>query len=132
MSIPAYSQYLSVNRVRVPVRLGLTPEERAAAQPVEMDLRFYMPDIPAYARKDEGDFICYGKITQRIVQVCSAGEFRLIEYLAMEVYRMLRAQVHEDVKIWLRALKCQVPVAQVLNGASYTYTDLPPNAWVAP
>lgn len=129
---PSYSSALTINRLRLSVHLGCEKEERVTPQPVEVSIRFYYPAIPAPALRDEGEYECYDKISASIRRMCANKEFRLIEFLCMQVYEVARKAVKKDVKIWVSLTKCNLPVPEVLNGASYLYTDLPPGAWTVP
>ena len=128
----SYSSVLRVNRIRLAVRLGCEKEERAQVQHVEVDLAFFFPALGEPSLADKGDFICYDKISHALQAMCQNKEFRLIEYLCMQMYDVLRARVPQEVKIALRLTKCQIPVAFVLGGASFSYTDLPPFSWAPP
>lgn len=124
-----YAAALGIHRLRLSVKLGLEEGERLKAQPVEIDVRFYFPKLPAACKTDEGDFLCYDDICAAITECVTRREFKLIEYLALEIFNLVRGQVKDDtVKIGIRLLKCVPPVPNMLGGASFTYSDLPPGA----
>lgn len=127
-----YTNCLRIHRIRLGVRLGYSAEERLQQQPVEVDVSFFFPALGEPSHKDEGDFICYDKISRALEAACKEREFRLIEYLAMELYHIIRQRVADEVRISIRLTKCQIPVAFVQGGASFTYSDLPPFSWVPP
>lgn len=114
------------------MHLGCEKEERVTLQPVEIDLTFFFPEPPEASVKDSGIFACYDKISQSVRALCEKREFRLIEYLGMEIYRIVRGQVTPDICIAVKATKCSLPVAFILGGASFSHCDLPPFSWVAP
>lgn len=129
---PSYNNVLRVNRIRLGVRLGCEKEERAQAQHVEVDLAFYAPELAEPSLADKGDFICYDKISNALDAMCKGKEFRLIEYLCVEMFNKVRSMAPQEVKIALTVTKCQIPVSFVLGGASFSYTDLPPFSWTPP
>ncbi len=128
----AYNNVLRVNRIRLGVRLGCEKEERAQAQHVEVDLAFYSPALAEPSHADKGDFICYDKLSHALEAMCKGKEFRLIEYLCLQIYDKARSMAPADVKISVCVTKCQIPVSFVLGGASFSYTDLPPFSWTPP
>lgn len=129
---PSYNNVLRVNRIRLGTRLGCEKEERAQAQHVEVDLAFYAPALAEPSLADKGDFICYDKISNALEAECKQNEYRLIEYLCLQLFNTVRSMTPQEVKIALRVTKCQIPVSFVLGGASFSYTDLPPFSWIPP
>ncbi len=128
----SYNNVLRVNRIRLGVRLGCEKEERAQIQHVEVDLAFYTPDLAEPSFADKGDFICYDKISNALEAMCRGREFRLIEYLCVQLFDKVRGMTPNGVRIALKVTKCQIPVPFVLGGASFSYTDLPPFSWTPP
>lgn len=135
MKTPELSYYpvaLRVSRVALSVRLGCGEDERAKPQAVEVDVDFYFPSVTQASLTDEGDFICYGKLSEAFAAYCEQKEFKLIEFLGLELYNVARGHAPSEVKIALKLTKCKVPVNIILGGASFSYTDLPPNAFIPP
>lgn len=128
----SYTSCLSINRIRLSARLGCEKEERATPQCVEVDVKLYYPALPVASMKDKGDFACYDKLSRSIQKLCDEKEFRLIEFLGHEIYRKVRKDVPEEIKIQVKITKCSLPVSFVLGGASFSYSDLPPFSWVIP
>ena len=134
-----YSTSLAINRLRLSVKLGVTAGEQSKLQPVELDIRFYFAQLPGSCDNDGNEFLCYDKLSQAIMQLVDGREFRLIEYLTMEIYREIRRHVETRYKgdwfkhmaVWIRLNKCAVPLPHVLGGTSFTYCDLPPDAVVS-
>jgi FolB domain-containing protein len=124
-----YSHIFSINRLHLAAHLGYYDAERRKPQPVEVTLRLYFPEAPPCARDDYGRFIDYDKLAAAIYGLAEAREFRLIEYMTMEVYDVVRRYVNEhasaDVKLWLRLTKLATPVPHLTGGASFTTSDLP-------
>lgn len=133
-----YLAALSINTLRLQVRLGVGEPERQNPQPVELGVRFYFTSLPSCTQNDlSSDFICYDKICSSLIRYIEQREFHLIEYLCLDIHREIRgyleAQLGEhaqDVKLWIRVHKCEAPVAQMIGGASFVYSDLPLGAQV--
>ncbi len=128
----AYNNCLSINRIRLSVRLGCEKQERATPQSVEVGVKLYYTALTSASLKDKGDFACYDKISRLIQELCEKDEFRLIEHLGYEIYRKIRGSLAQEIRIWVKVTKCGLPVGFVLGGASFSYTDLPPHSWVVP
>lgn len=129
-----YPHIFSINRLHLAVHLGYYDAERKKPQPVEVTLRLYFPEAPPCARDDYAKFIDYDKLAGAIHGLAEAREFRLIEYMTMEVYDVVRRYVNEhaseEVKLWLRLTKLATPVPHLTGGASFTTSDLPAG-WTA-
>ena len=127
-----YASFLSINKLVQKVRLGISQEERSQPQEIRLDLRLYLPNKLSSFEDDNGEYICYHEISEKIATLCSAKEYRLIEFLGSEIYRMIRATIAPEIKIWLSLNKTKILLEYVEGGTSFTYTDLTPNAWVVP
>lgn len=128
-----YASALSINRLRLAVNLGETAGEREKAQPVDVDVKLFFPANPQACADDGEEFLCYDALCSEIIQFTSSREFRLIEFLTLEMYALVKQHVAKklpgvnalETRIWLRIHKCVPPVPQILGGTSFTYTDLP-------
>lgn len=109
---------LSLNDLRLKVRLGCGAEERAAVQEVSFDLSIRFPRLPEGSRSDELEgTICYGALSEKLRALCESREFKLIEHLGWEAYRLLGPG--PDHGLWLRVTKLKPPVPDLLGGASF-------------
>lgn len=127
-----YSSVLILERLKAQVHLGVGPEERRKAQEVAIDVRFYLPQPPPAAKTDNGEYICYHDISAQIHALCVRQEYRLIEFLTHEIYRLLRKETPAEVKLWVKLHKLRILLPYVEGGTSYTFTDLPASALVIP
>ena len=114
--------------------LGWLAPERATPQAVEIDIRLYFPKAPACMGDDNGGFLDYHGLCDKVRAVVETREFRLIEYMSNEVFAAARqfadASKHEDVRIWLRLSKSEAPVPNLENGAGFVLSDLAADATV--
>ncbi len=128
-----FSTALTINRLRLGVNLGEGAAEREKAQPVEVDIKLFFPEQPAACADDGQEFLCYDKLCTEIISYVETREFRLIEFLTMEIYALTKKHIANvmpgvnanDTCVWLRIHKCVPPVPAILGGTSFTYTDLP-------
>lgn len=131
-----YAHVLSVNRLQVPAHIGFYTGERAKPQPVEICFRLYFPEAPPFALNDEADFFDYGQLCKLLTDFIASRDFKLVEFMASELFRQLRAEMDRrggaHIKLWLRLNKVAAPVPGLTGGASFMHCDLPADATYAP
>lgn len=129
----SFQACLGVHRLRLPVALGYGRGERSKPQPVEIEMRIFFKELPKSC-VDEGEpFLCYDKLSSALQDTVAHREFRLIEYMANELFAEVRKNIvnqmgEEESKkmhVWLRLHKCIPPVPFMLGGASVVLSDLP-------
>ncbi len=129
-----YPYVLSLNKLRLIVHLGFYDAERAGTQPIEICLRLYFGQAPAYAADEKLSFLDYASIAKTISDYVEARSFKLIEFMGSEIFAQIRALLDAkglaEVKLWMCLNKIEAPVPGLMGGASYTQSDLPPNASV--
>lgn len=129
-----YAHMYTINRLRFGVRLGCLPPERKEPQPIEVYLRLYFPKAPVCLSNDDAGFIDYD-ILARQVRDAASKEYKLVEFLAGEIFRKLRLFIDQqdpDVRLWLKVTKCHPPVPQLEDGVSFILSDLPADAVLTP
>lgn len=121
-----YPFCLSINQLALPVHLGVTEQERAEPQTVYADVRLYYPAAPAASQNDAADYQCYDALCQSMLALVRKEPIELIEFLVGALYRCLRAQVPDEVKIRVTLHKPlpQSLVGYEVQGATAEYTDL--------
>lgn len=116
-----YPFCLRIDRLTVPVHLGVTEEERQAEQTVFVWVRLYYPYVPA-----PSDYQCYDALCQSLLEEARQKPVELVETLVMNLYRCLRRQIPPEVPIRIKLHK-PLPVSLVgyeVEGATVEYTDL--------
>lgn len=134
MSVSRLSQpypfSLSIDKLALPVHLGVTEAERAEPQTVYADVRLLFPTIPNANHTDAAEFLCYDTLCQALLKVAQEKPVQLIEFLLGELYRCARAHVSAHVSAEVKLhLKLHKPLPQTLvgyqvDGATVEYTDL--------
>lgn len=131
-----YATHFSINRLQMESHLGVSEAERATPQPVAVSLRLYFPAMPACTADDHGVFIDYHALSDKMTHAIATREFRLIEYMAQELFAIARAyldaQSARDVALWLKLTKLTPAVAHLQDGASFVLCDLPAGATTSP
>jgi len=134
--VPHYPASFSINRLAFPAHLGVYDAERAALQPVSVQLRLYFPQSPACTQSDTARFIDYSALSDALTKAGTTREFRLIEFMAQELFSIARSYLdaHDGaaVKLWLCLTKLAPKVDYLEQGASFTLCDLPADATLTP
>lgn len=73
---------IEIRNLRLVTRVGVPAEERAAPQPIEIDLDLEADLSAATATDDVADTVDYGAVALAVAEAVSAGEWALLERLA--------------------------------------------------
>lgn len=134
--MPHYTHVLVVDRLQLEVNLGFYEQERIKTQKIEVSFRLYFEDAIACNNDDAAEFFDYGKLADMLREFCSGKQFNLVEFMAMELFRTLRARINElggaDARLWLKLNKVEAPVPGLLGGAAFIHSDLPPDSTFIP
>ncbi len=101
---------IELRGLRVTAVVGVLPEERDRAQPIEVDLTLHVDLAPAGESDALGDTVDYGAVCDDVVAVCAASQPQLLERLAAQIAEacLARGQV-ERVDVAVRKLRPPVP-----------------------
>lgn len=134
--MPHYAHVLSLSRLEMQAHIGFYEEERNKLQPIEVSFRLYFPGEIDCNRDDNAEFFNYAKLSQLLNEVAASQKFNLIEFMAMAMFRAMRAHIDamggREAKLWLQLNKIKAPVPGLKDGASFFHSDLPPNATFIP
>ena len=106
----AENDRIELRGLRVMASVGVLPEERERAQPLELDLTLSC-DLAAAGYSDAlDDTVDYGAITDAVVTACSSGHHDLLEALAARVANtVLTADRVSEVTVSVAKLRPPVP-----------------------
>ncbi len=80
-----------IKNLAVPVKLGVGKQERATPQEILIDLKITFPTLLKGCINDEiQDTLCYDTLSREIVNLCAQGDFKLIEFLAHEILKLVK------------------------------------------
>lgn len=108
----------------LPVYLGWPQDERLQKQTIFLDvcLRFSKP--PKACLSDHlQDTVCYAHICQLIQSHVAKQKFQLIEYLAQDLYKLIKSHVKKSTRITLRLTKKPGGIKELIGGAQFCYGD---------
>jgi dihydroneopterin aldolase len=115
---------LTLAGLEVPIHLGVTEQERNKLQKIIFSIKFYFDHIPSGCVTDEiSHTICYDHVARLINGHCKEREFKLIERLGYEVFKLIRSTTDDNIKIWLKIVKNNPLVDHSLMAAEFEYSD---------
>ncbi len=105
---------LEINKLRLPVVIGVEVDERSQAQEIEFTLVIGFSSIPKACHSDDVmDTICYAKLVDEIKAFCSVREFHLIEHLGYELYSYIQ-KLFPTIELKLQV--CKTPPIDEIKG----------------
>lgn len=138
MSHSRYPACLTMHRLHLSVNLGRWEDERARAQPIEVSVKFFFPELPLACTEDKSDIMCYDDLSAELGTYVADKNFLHIEYLAVQLFQVVRGNMcrqmgaaYDNVKVWVRVHKFNAPIPSLTGGASFVYTDLPEGTAIA-
>lgn len=105
------SDRIELRGLRMTAVIGVLPEERERAQPIEFDLDVYGFLGPAGHSDDLGDTVDYGAVCDTVAKVIDGFQPKLLEHLADRVGgALLHTYLHiSAVTVTVRKLRPPVP-----------------------
>ncbi|HCX32417.1 MAG TPA: dienelactone hydrolase [Rhodocyclaceae bacterium] len=100
--------FIFIEALRVEAHVGIYPRERAAAQALEIDLTFGVPDVAAQ-RDDIADTIDYAIVIERIRAELGARHFNLLEALGEHIVGVMLEHFKAP---WVKISVAKVGVAR--------------------
>jgi dihydroneopterin aldolase len=82
---PRRSLEISLERLEAPCRVGVTDEERRAAQTLLVDVRLTPLSVTDYAADDLSSTVDYGAVARVVVATAAERPYRLLERLSTEI-----------------------------------------------
>jgi 7,8-dihydroneopterin aldolase/epimerase/oxygenase len=123
-SVLKSSNSLSVKEISAQVSLGCSAEERAVLQEVRVSLDLIFLNKPKACETDLlDDTVCYAKLTDGVLKVCSQQSYQTVEHMAFRIFEELRKTVPQDVKLQVSMHKLHPPLASLKGGVFFTYGD---------
>lgn len=111
---------LRVHGLEIPVRIGLTEEERRIPQAIQFDIEIQFAEKPLACSSDKiEDSICYDEMSSQIEEKVSSRSYKLIEHLCQEVFTMLSEKLAAQTHLALRVKKLRPPLRQTNQGVSF-------------
>jgi len=116
---------LQISDLRLWVHLGCTEQEKHLPQMVAFDVAIEFLKTPEAIYTDEiKDCFCYAEAVDIIKKCCKSKSYNLIEYLAADVYEVIRQaldkQNYKTVEMSVTLHKLSPPVPDIHGAVSFT------------
>ncbi|MEM7174256.1 MAG: dihydroneopterin aldolase [Bacteroidota bacterium] len=116
--------HLAVNKLRIPVFIGVKPQERARAQLIEIDFKVTFQHPPKGCVSDQlEDTVCYADLVKQVIATAQHKEYALLEHLNHTIHQALSRLLEKDIKITLKVAKLTPPIPNIFGGVSYQIQD---------
>ena len=123
-SAPCKYSTLSLNSLRLKVKLGCQAEERNEPQFVRFDITIRFSELPIGCVTDRlQDTVCYAQISEQVASICKKTEYSLIEKLGFDAFHSIREILPPSIGLLLKIVKEKPPVEHLEGGASFTLGD---------
>jgi dihydroneopterin aldolase len=120
-----YKSVLNINKLRINIHLGWSRDERETRQDVDVYIKFFFNRLPKACITDNlEETICYDKLAKQITSYTEAKQFKLIEALCYQLYNLIRQTTSNETKIWIKVIKCNPPIENILGSTSFVLSDL--------
>lgn len=114
---------LVLSKLELSLHLGWLDEERLQKQVVFIDISIRFAKSPLACSTDQlSDTYCYAALVEVIKKQTENRSFRLVEYLAQEIYQIIKNQVGQNNAI-LIAITKQPAIANLTGGIRFQYGD---------
>lgn len=115
--------FIHLHGLELAVKLGWLEPERAQSQPVLVDIKIQFLEPPLGCITDNlSDTHCYDELISTIQAAIVPQEFHLLEYLAHEIYQIVKKTIDEDVLIGVTVAK-KPDIAALKGGATFYFGD---------
>lgn len=114
---------LSINGFELPVHLGWPDAEREQAQTVRIDLEVeFAAPLKACETDQLQDTFCYDKLLMHLHDKMSERQFRLVEYLAAEIHRIVKPLLPTDCFLTVHVLKFPA-ISGLTGGVRFSFSN---------
>jgi 7,8-dihydroneopterin aldolase/epimerase/oxygenase len=113
---------IELRGLRLAGLVGVLPEERERAQPIELDLDVVVPLAAAGASDDLADTVDYGRVCAVVESVVGTGHVALLEHLAERVAAEVLAVDDRIEAVAVGVRKLRPPVPQLLDTSGVRIT----------
>lgn len=125
-SQPFSQSWLTLNGLRLPVHLGVSPEERLTPQYVQFEIKIKFQALPSACHSDSiHETICYANLSNILKRITENQEYALIERLGFVAFENIKETLPNSAKLSLKVLKEKPPIEELQNGASFCLSEIP-------
>jgi dihydroneopterin aldolase len=87
-------------------------------------LEFHFHDLPRATATDQlEDTICYGKVSELLIQMSSERTYSTVEKLGADGFRRVKDHVVYPHRLTLKIHKVRPPIQNLNDGVTFTVSD---------
>ncbi len=80
--------------------IGVFDDERISTQDLKLDASIQIPVEEFMLSEDElNDGVCYAELSERITDLATKKEYKTIEFLANEIYELIKSSFSKNTKV---------------------------------
>jgi len=117
----------SLYNLTVSLNLGVTHEERNKPQKIRITFKIYQStDSECYNNDDSKKYICYAALATKVKSYCSSKEFKLLEYLGHQIYKLIKSNIPINCPVYVMVEKLDPKIKKSECIAKCEYSDFNP------
>lgn len=114
----------SLEELIIETRIGISDEERNTPQKVKISFKLKQNNLNSFEDDEFQGYNCYAKISKEIKKYCSVRSFKLIEYLCLQLYKIIKDNVSFDTSVYVSVEKYDIRYEDMKFNAKAEYSDL--------
>ena len=115
----------SLHDLKLSLHLGVTVEERKKPQTIKATFKLYQSTNSECCNNDDSkEYICYADLAVKIREYCNSREFKLLEYLCFQVYKLIKSNIPKSVHVYVMIEKLDPKIEGSKCIAKCEYSDL--------
>jgi dihydroneopterin aldolase len=124
MSISTVHSNLVLPGIRCLAHVGWSEAERSVAQAVVIDVAIAFRGQPVAPSSDQlDDTVDYAAIARRVVRICAADHYALLERMGQALYDGLRQELPDRTGLFIEVAKLRAPLVELEHGARFAIGD---------
>ncbi len=115
----------SLNNLVIPIYLGVIKEERKRQQKISITFKIFQQADKNFCYNDNSnEYICYAKLAEIIERFCQENEFKLLEYLCVQIHKLIKSEIGISTPLYVAVEKLDPKIPSSQCTAKCEFSDL--------
>jgi len=114
----------SLDSLQVYIKIGVPDLERERPQKITISFKLYQGESESLEDDNSDRYNCYATIAKEIKKYCISREFKLLEFLCFQLYKVIKAHSHKSTKVYVKVEKHDIQYEYMQFNAKAEYSDL--------
>lgn len=114
----------SLESLHVYMKVGVPDLEREHPQKITISFKLYQEEAEPIEDDDSKNYNCYATIAKEIKKYCISREFKLLEFLCFQLYKVIKVHSHKSTKVYVKVEKHDIQYDSMQFNAKAEYSDL--------